>query len=80
MDVQPVERVDVGTWCKVTGLAPNVETVLHFVPLSEVNYQKHLVSREGSFGVLIGAKAGDKVVADIAGRRVELTVLEVGHN
>jgi transcription elongation GreA/GreB family factor len=78
MNVQALDKVEIGTWCRVTGFVPGTETVFHFVPDSEVDYDKHKVPMKGPLRALIGAEAGDKVVADFAGEKVELAVLEVG--
>jgi len=78
MSDQSLDKVDIGTWCRVSGFVPGIETVFHFVPESEVDYDMHKVPLKGPLRALSGAKPGDKVVADFAGEKVELAVLEVG--
>ena len=80
MSVATVQKVGIGTWCRVTGFVPGRETVFHFVPESEVNYYKHRIAPRGPLSALMGAKAGDKVVAEFTDEELELTVLEVGRD
>jgi transcription elongation GreA/GreB family factor len=76
---QTVEKVQLGTWVKVSGFVPGVDTVLRFVPDREVDYRQFKVPTRGPLAeALLGAKVGDKPVLTLRGRKIPLTVLEVG--
>lgn len=72
-------QISVGSWFKVAGFAAGEEEVFRIVSESETDYVKNKIPPASPLAcALVGAKAGDKVVFDPPGGKVELTVLEVG--
>lgn len=81
MNAQIGEKVDIGTWVKVRGFVPGVDTIFYFVPESEVNYHKHKIPMKGPLGsALVGAEVGDRVRVNFGAETVELEVLNVGRD
>jgi transcription elongation GreA/GreB family factor len=87
MSIQISETVEPGTWVKVRGLVPGVDTTIHFVCENEVNYDRHKLPSESFLGeALVDAKVGDRVQLDafdndqFDDERMELTVLAVGQD
>lgn len=76
------QTIELGTWVKVSGLIPGAETILRFVPQSEVNYFQHRLPTDSLLGeALMGAEVGDRVQLDALGNdRMELTVLAAGRD
>ena len=82
MSAQTLETVEPGTLVKVRGLVPGEETVIHFVPESEVNYFQHKLSPDSLLGeALMDVSVGDKVHFDALDNDLrELTVVKVGRD
>ena len=82
MRAPTLETVEPGTWVKVHGLVPGEETVIYFVPESDVNYFQHKLPPDSLFGeALRDVAVGDKVHLDALGNdQLELTVVEVGRD
>jgi len=82
MSAPTFETVEPGTWVKVRGLVPGEETVIHFVPESEVNYFQRKLPPDSLFGeALRDVAVGDNVHVDALGNdQLELTVVEVGRD
>lgn len=76
------QTVELGTWVKVSGLVPGAETMLRFVPESEVNYFQHRLPTDSLLGeALIDVEVGDTVQLDALGNdQMELTVLAAGRD
>ncbi|MBN1589332.1 MAG: GreA/GreB family elongation factor [Pirellulales bacterium] len=73
------QKITIGTWAKITGLAPGEEEVFEFVSESEADpLENKIPSTSPLAKVLEGATAGDRIPFDPPSGRVELTVLEVG--
>jgi transcription elongation GreA/GreB family factor len=77
-----VGEVAIGSWVRVTGFVPGVETVFRFVCDNEVDWKRHKVPQKGPlWDALSGAKVGTWVLVDLGGgETVQLKILEVGRD
>ncbi len=81
MNDRTVDKVAIGTWVRVRGFEPGIDTTFHFVPHSEIDYLKHKVPESGLLGsALIGAEVGHTAVLDVPGESMKLTVLGLGRD
>jgi len=81
MSALAVERVQLGTWVKVSGFVPGVKSVFHLVTETEVSRRDHKVSVSSGLGsAMLNAKVGDTIQIDLYDEQLKLTVLEVGRD
>jgi len=79
MGNQPTERVDYGSWVKVTGFVPGEEEVFELVPESQADYAENRIPPSSPLArALVGAKVGDTVKFCPPAGEVELEVLDSG--
>ena len=78
------EKVQHGTWIKVSGLTPEKESfedVFHLVSHPEADRLEHNVAISSLLGqVLIGTKVGDEIILNTTKGPMKLTVLKLGPN
>jgi len=81
MSEQTIGKVAIGSWVRVTGFVPGIETVFHFVCENEVDWNNHKIRQKGPlWDALGGAEVGSRVLVDLGGETVELEILEVGRD
>ena len=72
-------KVSVGSWVRVRGFVPGIETVFRLVTDSEVDYSQLKLSTAGPLGrALVGAQVGDRVRVHLGDANLELEILDVG--
>jgi transcription elongation GreA/GreB family factor len=77
MSVPTLETIKPGTWVKVRGLVPGVETVIRFVSQAEVNHFEHKFATNCPLArALVGVDVGDTVALD--NDRIKLNIVQGG--